>query len=189
MDTNAPSAIDADIAKLEAMLRQLKVQYDMFFAGGLKQEPTELRAAVEQLIKRYANSPIQKYAQSFHLNALTSRYTAMSEMWNRALRSQETGERRNPLIAERKDAPRDGVLAAVTVQQGGAEERALRGLYTKLLGARKRLGEEKPLSFESFLRGVRSQSERLRAKSGCAEIELRLVVKDNKAQLVARRAR
>jgi hypothetical protein len=41
------------------------------------------------------------------------------------------------------------------------------------------------LSYQKFVRGISSQTERLRKESGCAEIELRVVVRDDKVQVKA----
>jgi hypothetical protein len=45
------------------------------------------------------------------------------------------------------------------------------------------------LSFQKFVRGISSQTQRLRKESGCAEIELRVVVKDDQVQVKARPGR
>ena len=42
------------------------------------------------------------------------------------------------------------------------------------------------VSFEAFVRGIGKQADRIRAKSGCAEVDLRIVVADDQVQLKAR---
>ena len=51
---------DADIARLEKGIRQLKIQYDMFFAGSIPKQPLELRNELEKIIRRNAHIPIRK---------------------------------------------------------------------------------------------------------------------------------
>jgi len=85
--------LEADIGRLEAGIRQLKIQYDMFFAGSIPKQPLELRAEIERLIKRYSNASIRKYSARFHFNSLVSRFNSMSELWAKTIRTLEEGER------------------------------------------------------------------------------------------------
>ena len=81
--------VDSELERLQVGLRQLKVQYDMFFAGSLPRQPHELRADLERIIKRLSGHPIRKYSQRFHLASLVSRFNAMSELWTKTLRTLE----------------------------------------------------------------------------------------------------
>jgi hypothetical protein len=55
---NDPEAfIDAELERLQVGLRQLKVQYDMFFAGSLPRPPVELRSELDKIVKRLSVPP------------------------------------------------------------------------------------------------------------------------------------
>ena len=41
------ATIDEDLAQLERDIRQLKIEYDMFFGGGRKRPPTEIEWRIE----------------------------------------------------------------------------------------------------------------------------------------------
>ncbi len=180
--------IDVDLARLETSLRQLKIQYDMFFAGSIPRQPVDLRSDVERLIKRYSNAPIRKYATRFHFNSLVSRYNSLSELWTKTLRNLEEGERPVPAVMDR--ASEERTLASCVVQDPSAEKSSLRALHARFLEARRKAGEADPkLSFASFLRGIAAQAGKLRENAGCDKIELRLVVRDRKVQLKARPGR
>jgi hypothetical protein len=181
--------LEADIGRLEIGLRQLKIQYDMFFAGSVPRQPLELRAEIERLIKRYSNASIRKYSARFHFNSLVSRFNSMSELWAKTIRTLEEGERPAPAVAER--AGRDEQLVARCTFQDPMQERdSLKALHARLLDARKKAGEqEAKLSFDSFLRGIASQAGKLREKSGCDRVELRVIVKDRKVVVKARPGR
>ncbi len=183
-DVSSPG-IEADLERLEASLRQLKVQYDMFFAGALPRQPYELRTQFEQLIKRYANAPIRKYAHRFHFNALMSRYNTLSEFWSKTLRSIEEGDRPAPALIERAGGER--VLTVCRVHDPFAEQESLRILHEKFLEARRKAGGQSgSIPFEAFLHGVAAQAKKLRENSGCDEVELRVVVENRKVHLKAR---
>lgn len=186
-DVSSPG-IEADLERLESSLRQLKVQYDMFFAGALSREPYELRAKFDQLIKRYTNAPIRKYAHRFQFNAVVSRYNSLSEFWSKTLRSIEEGDRPTPALMDRGTAER--VLTTCRVHDPLQEQEPLRILHERFLDARRRIdGQGGGLSFDSFLQGVVAQASRLQKKSGCDEVELRVVVENRKVHLKARPGR
>ena len=181
-------AIEADLARLEADLRQLKVHYDMFFAGALARQPLEMKADFERLLKRCSGAPPHKYAHRFQLNALVSRYHSLSELWSKALRSIEEGDRPAAAVLDR--VARERILASCRVRNPVEDQAPLRALHERFLEARKRAGvEEGSLAFDSFLRGVATQARRLEQKYGCDEIELRIVVENRKVQLKARPGR
>jgi len=186
----ASSEVEADLQKLDAALRQLKVQYDMFFSGALPREPVELRAEVERLIKRYANAPIRKYATRFHFNALSSRYSALSELWAKTLRSVEEAGRPAAAQAERAQEQEEQVVAACQIRDARSDETPLRLLHAKFLEARRRVGGDGPdISFEGFVQGISRNVARLKEKADCDRVELRVVVRDRKVHLKARPSR
>ncbi len=179
-------SLEADIRRLEVGIRQLKVQYDMFFAGALKREPIELRQQLEKIIKRHANSPIQKYAQRFHLNTVIARFNSLSELWSKTMRLREEGDRPAPAVAD-LETPRERLVARCRVHGVKGEEAELQRLYKRFVEARRRVGGEKrEISYQKFIRGVSAQTQSLHKQSGCGEIELRVVVHDHKVLLKAR---
>ena len=187
-DPNA--GIETDIERLEVGIRQLKIQYDMFFAGAIPRQPVELRTELERLIKRYSNAPIRKYAHRFHLNSLASRFNSLSELWAKTLRGLEEGERSAQASPERPQLPEEHVLARCRFQDPVTEQETLKLLHARYLEARRKAeGHAGKISFESFLRGVASQADRLRQSSGCSNVELRLVLHEGKVLLKARPGR
>lgn len=182
------SEIEADIVRLENGIRQLKIQYDMFFAGSVPKQPFELRGEIERIIKRYSNAPIRKYAARFHFNSLVSRFNSLSELWAKTIRSLEEGERPAPAVADRAGNG-EQILARLTVKDPMGEKSHLRTLHARLVDARRKAGEEGKLSFESFVRSVSVQTGRLREKTGCEKVELRVIVQDRKVVVKARPGR
>jgi hypothetical protein len=183
------AAIEGDLARLEASIRQLKVQYDMFFAGALQRQPFELRAQCEQLVRRYSNAPIRKYAHRFHFNALMSRYNSLSEFWTKTLRAIEEGDRPAPALLDRHGAG-ERIITSCRVHDPSREQESIKILHDCFVEARRKVGiHDSTVPFESFLQGVTRQADRLRESSGCDEVELRLVVENRKVHLKARPSR
>jgi hypothetical protein len=180
---------DADMARLEKGIRQLKIQYDMFFAGSIPREPLELRNELEKIIRRNAHIPIRKLAPRFHFNALVSRFNSQSELWAKKVRSLEEGNRPAPAVADRAGNG-ENVVSRCTVKDPTSEREVLRLLHGRLLDARKKAGDGAgKLSFESFLRTVSSQAEKLREKAGCDKVEIRVIIADRKVLVKARPGR
>jgi len=189
--TDRPNAeIEAELERLEAGLRQLKIQYDMFFARAIPRQPLELRAALDRVIKRYTNAPLRKYAHRFHFNSLAARYNSLSELWAKTLKGMEEGERTAPAPQDRTPPDAEQVLVRCRIHDAIEEQETLKLLHARFLAARRKAeGNGTKISFESFLRGVAAQAERLRESSGCDQVELRLVVHEGKVQLKARPSR
>ena len=189
MQDAVPTEFDADLARLESGIRQLKIQYDMFFAGSIPKEPLELRGEIEKLIRRHSQTPIRKYAPRFHFNALVSRFNSQSELWSKKVRALEEGDRPAPAVADRAGSA-ENIVTRCTVQDPAKEREVLKLLHGKLLDARKKAGDGAgKLSFESFVRTVSAQAEKLREKAGCDKVELRVIIADRKVVVKARPGR
>jgi len=181
--------LEADIVRLQSGIRQLKTQYDMFFAGSIPKQPIELRGEIEKLIRRHTTTPIRKYAPRFHFNALVSRFNSLSELWAKMLRALEEGDRPAPAVADRAGAA-EQIVGRCTVKDPAKERDLLRLLHNRLLDARKKAGDGAgKLSFESFVRTVSAQAGKLREKAGCDKVEFRVVVVDRKVVVKARPGR
>jgi hypothetical protein len=182
------SELEADTVRLETGIRQLKVQYDMFFAGSIPKQPHELRGEIERIIKRYSNAPIRKYAARYHFNALVSRFNSLSELWAKTIRSLEEGDRPAPAVADRAGGG-EHIVARLTVKDPAAEKSHLVALHARLVEARKKAGDGGKLSFDSFVKSVSAQAGKLREKTGCAKVELRVILVDRKVVVKARPGR
>ena len=97
---------ETDFDTLERMIRQLQIEWEKFFGGVEKKPPTDLRARVEALIKKYAYAEIRNNGERFRYQTLSTRYATFNELWNKRMRAIEEGR---PLgihgIYERKVAP------------------------------------------------------------------------------------
>jgi hypothetical protein len=184
-----PSELEADLGRLESGIRQLKIQYDMFFAGSVPKQPLELRGELERLIRKHSAAPIRKYAARFHFNALVSRFNSLSELWAKTLRALEEGDRPAPAVADRASNG-EQLVARCTLSDPARERDLLRLLHARLLDAKKKAGEPAgKLSFESFVVTITAQAGKMREKSGCDKVDLRVVVLDRKVIVKARPGR
>lgn len=80
--------IDQQIVRLEEDIRKLKIDYGIFFNGGMKRAPHEARGRVEAIIKRIADDRNLNYVQRYQFNALVARYTSFRELWRRNMKTR-----------------------------------------------------------------------------------------------------
>lgn len=184
-----PSSIDRELTRLEADLKQLEAEYNMFFAGRLAKPPWETRARVEALVKQFDRGHIPNTGDRFRFTTLQSRYATFIDLWDRGLRAREEG-RPGPFAPKRATAePRtkgadDRILHVSSFRDPVREIDKLTDLYESLAEARREVGQEAP-PFHKFADLVKSQVKRLR-DTGSPEVAFRVAVKDGKVSFTAR---
>jgi hypothetical protein len=187
-----PSEFDLEMAQLEAEIRKLEAEYNMFFAGRLPRLPWETRARVEKLVKRYDRMPFRNTAQRFRFDTVQARFVKFCELWERTLKSREEGR-----VVRGHRAPAAAAPAAGADSRGGSSQRVvhvaairdpgrdadqMNALYTELSKARQEAGA-KPLSFTQFAAVVKAQVSKL---GGDKAVNFRVSVQDGKVTLAAR---
>lgn len=181
--------IDRDLRRLEAELKQLEVEYNMFFAGRLPKPPWETRSRVEALVKQYDRAFIQNYGDRFRFQTLQSKFMTFADLWDRGLRAREEG-RAGPFSQKRPDQPAepkrsdDKILHVAAFRDPVREMDKLHDLYNSLVEARRAVGEE-AVPFHKFAELVKNQVKKLQS-SGTPEVAFRVAVKDGKVNFTAR---
>lgn len=107
---------DREMQMLEAEIKRLEAEYNMFFAGRLPRPPIETRNRVAALVKRYDRMYIQNTADRFRFTMLQTRYAKFCELWERQIVAQEGGRLRARKAAAAAAAP--PAPAAETPQSG-----------------------------------------------------------------------
>jgi hypothetical protein len=188
--------IQRDLAQLEAELKRLEAEYNMFFAGRLPRPPWETRGRVDAIIKRWDRGYIQTSIDRFRFNTLQTRYATFCELWDRGMRAKEEG-RPGPFVHQtppRRAKPTENEKAGTTagpkvinvtsLSDPVREIDKVRSMYDSLVEARRESGGQIP-SFHKFAALVRDQVEKLREK-GSPEVAFRVAVQDGKVSFTAR---
>jgi hypothetical protein len=184
-----PPSIDRDLTRLEAELKQLEAEYNMFFSGRLPKPPWETRARVESLVKQYDRAYIPNTGDRFRFTTLQSRFATFIDLWDRGLRAREEG-RPGPFMHQRaakepdKKSPEDKILHVSSFRDPVREIDKLTELYESLAEARREVGEDAP-PFHKFADLVKNQVKKLR-QNGSPEVAFRVAVKDGKVSFTAR---
>jgi hypothetical protein len=182
---------DRELKGLEADLRQLEAEYNMYFAGRLPRPPVETRARVTASMRRIDRLHIRNTADRFRFVTLQSRFQTFLDLWERGLRAREEGRpgpfAQRPAAVEsaaKEKGPQDRILHVAAFHDPTREMDKLHELYERLADARREAGED-AVPFHKFADLVKEQVKRLK-QSGSPEVAFRVAVKDGKVNFTAR---
>jgi hypothetical protein len=169
-----------ELQVLEAELKRLEAEYNMFFAGRLPRPPWETRGRVEAIIKRWDRGYVQTLpsAERFKFTTLQSRFATFADLWDRGLRAREEG-RPGPFFrppaetkARKPAAAEPRVLHVTAFQDPMKEIDKLHALYDSLMDARRATGDD-IVPFHKFAGLVKDQVAKLR-EAGSPEVAFRV---------------
>ena len=180
--------LDRELQLLEAELKRLEAEYNMFFAGRLPRPPWETRGRVDAMVKRLDLGRLSNYGDRFRFTTLQSRFMTFVELWDRGLRAREEG-RSGPFAQPRKTEekpkrPDDRILHVTTFDDPMREMDKLHDLYDSLADARREMGQE-AIPFHKFAELIKAQVGTLKGK-GSPEVAFRVAIKDGKVAFTAR---
>ena len=187
-----PSSIERDLQRLEADLKQLEAEYNMFFSGRLPKPPWETRARVEALVKQYDRAHIVNTGDRFRFTTLQSRFMTFIDLWDRGLRAREEG-RPGPFNWVREQQPAGAkpgapamphVVHVTAIADPMKDIEKVRELYESLMDARREAGDQ-TVPFHKFVGLVKNQVKALQHK-GSPEVAFRVAVTEGKVSFTAR---
>jgi hypothetical protein len=185
--------LERDLNGLEAALRRLENEYNMYFGGQLPRPPWETRRRVEALLRRFDRAYIQNAVDRFRLNTLQSRFSTFAELWDRAMRAREEGRpgpfsragRTAAVAPQPAQPPAEQAMGTVVVSDVDRDRHAVEALYESLLAARRSVGVEERLPFERFAEIVKGQVSQLQ-RAGSRDVAFCVSVKGGKVAFTAR---
>jgi hypothetical protein len=185
--------LERDLNVLEAALRRLENEYNMYFGGQLPKPPWESRRRVETLLRRFDRAYIQSAVDRFRLSTLQARFSTFAELWDRALRAREEGRpgpfsrlhRAAPAAPQADTPPAEQVVGSAVVSDVSRDGHAIEALYESVVEARRAVGAEEPFPFHRFAQIVKGQVSKLQ-QAGSREVAFRVSVKDGKVAFTAR---
>jgi len=186
-----PVTVEEELQVLETKVKQLKLDYEQYFAGARPREPSMLRGEVQKIIIRYANTPIQNTAQRFRFNSINSRFQAFKRQWDAILRQIDAGTYKRHLFkADLHDRERGRAPALGPAGRGGAAPSGPAASGSDLFSAYKdaamACGQNvKGLTQDKLDAVVRKQEAAIRKKLGCQKVDFRVVVESGKVKLKA----
>ena len=184
--------MDRELRMLEAELKRLEAEYNMYFAGRLPRPPWETRKQVEATVKRLDRSNISNYGDRFRFSTIQTRLNRFIDLWDRALRAKEEG-RPGPFVPVRKseepkpqpkEKEKERVVHSTSFSDPVREADKLRDLYDSLADARRQAGQDS-IPFHKFAELVKTQVTQLKQK-GSGEVAFKVAMKDGKVAFTAK---
>ena len=184
-------SIARDLDLLEKSITALKLDYERFFSGDVKVPPLPARKSVEQVLRRIGNAPVEKVVERFRLQALQSRFTAFSDLWEKRLLAREEG--RGPvrlaprawLVEPGAPPPAGDASAPGSVKGSGRGD--LRSLFERYCAARVAADEDvSRLRYDRFEELVKKQAADIRKATGATRLAFDVQTRDGKVRLVGR---
>jgi hypothetical protein len=195
--------IDEELSQLERDIRQLKIEYDMYFGGGRKRPPTEIEWRIELIVKRYSERGGDlKYTQRFRFSNLSQTYAKYKEVFRKRVAQREEGkiQRHFGAAAKAIEAERARAQAAADAEAAAAapktfrvvctapekEEEKVEQLYEAFANAKRDAGEETgKMTRSAFNEFVRKKTKDLQTQKNCREVEYVVETVDGHVKLKA----
>ena len=183
------SEFETQMLHLDAEIRRLETEYNMFFAGRLKRPPFETKNRVQALIKRHDNSYIRNTGDRFRFESLQNRFYKFLELVERQMTNRELG-RPSLGVAPRATAskadqgkPDPNVVKFAKDKPPGDDQ--VKALFEKLAEEKKKVGE-KPIAMERLAALVKAQVDKYASEG--KDVAFRIATKDGKVTLTAKAA-
>jgi hypothetical protein len=202
------SEFEKEMIYLEAEIRRLEAEFNMFFAGRLPRPPWETRAKVATLVKRHDQSFIRNTADRFRFESLQNKFYKFLELWERQMTNRELGrpvmgakrsqpppsppnaqekaknEEQQPAPAAAAQHAKAAVppVAPEAQQQKPAVEDRVKQLYEQLTAAKQQAGEA-PVAIDRVAALVKAQVDKFKAAG--QDVQFKVALKDGKVQLTA----
>ena len=179
--------IQESIDRLERDIRQLKIDFERYFNGGLPIPPEDFRQAVRQQIQKLRSQRLRALVDRFRLNTLEARFNTLDELFNRRLREREEGLAGAPPAARlAAPTPRHYDPYRGIVVGEAAPPEAIKALYKELYDDATPTAEANFRRFHTYLLG---QMATIRERSGCDEVSFRIANEEGRLKLKAKPVR
>lgn len=194
---------EEDLVQLEKDVRQIKIEYEVYFGGGRKRPPTDLEWRIDQTIKRYSErGPRLTATQMFRLNGMIQKYVKFREVFRKRSKQREEGTvprhygaaAREVEMIRRQRAEQtkktEGIVARVAIgahTDPARESMKTRKLYEAFRETKEKAGEStSKLSLEDFREFVARKSKELRGADGESSVEFVIATEEGRVKLKAR---
>ncbi len=187
--------VDEELTLLEDAFRRLKVEYDIYFAGGAKRPPTGNETRFNTKIRYHLENTHVTFSQRYRLNNVIQRYSVFGDLWRRKAKIKDEGYRRpqDTLLGVggfgHIEAPKPPTVVADCEPESFLvftnDVIEVVALYEAVVRAREAAGQ--PLgAFDTFAAFVQNKSTQIRGQFHCQAVEYTVMVQSGQVRLKAR---
>jgi hypothetical protein len=186
--------IDEELKLLEDVFRRLKVEYDIYFAGGAKRPPVDSEARFNGMVRHHLENSHLTFPQRYRLSSISQTYAVYSDLWRRKAKIKDDGYRRpedtllgvggfGHLDSPKPHTPADGEPESFLIFSNDVIE--VVALYEAVVRARE--AAQQPLgAFDAFANFVQNKSSQIRTQFRCQAVEYTVMVQSGQVRLKAR---
>ena len=188
--------LSSQLDELEQRMFLLKIQYEKYFSGTEKLEPSREREMLQRFVRDMTEDPnaIKNPTQRHRFDGLKARLGSFEYYWTRQLRMLEQGthprqkfkqkireqEKEELLRADKEKLARDRRRKG-----SDRDEEAYRSVYQQYMEVRGKCGQDVNVPFETVRQALEKQAGVLKSKYNCKSIRFKVVEEDGKARLKA----
>lgn len=183
--------VEEEMNKLEDDIRRLKIEYEVYFSGGVPRPPHDTLYRVETAIKRYsADQSKLNFRERFRFSALVQKYAVNNQLWRRKLQEKEEGRSLTGGPPKRPvEAPvSDGVVRVVCsnpVEEADKVQQLLRAMQD----AKRQIGEPADgLDVAAFQKFIQDKTQQIKNTLGCDKVQFSVSVEGGKVKFRATKA-
>ncbi len=175
---------NVDVSKtldfIDKSIRELRLEYEQFFAGDVRKEPTKQRKAIRRAILECTQTHIGNTGLKFRLLSLQGTFNSYQRLWDRSAYEIEAGIYRPHLFKVEIHPPKD--KKDQTAETPPAAKDDMEELYTQYMDARTKTAAAGKVSYDAFKKSLETQKQTLQEKLG-GEVRFKVVVEDGKAKV------
>jgi len=188
---SSTTSIDDLLNRLDDDIRKLKIEFEIYFNGGTKKPPYDMKYRTDTLVKRLYDARNMTFGQRFKYNSLVARYNVYKELWRRLVKNMEESGGRDgardvsPLL---DTTPEPGFESStVRCTDPSAEPDKVKALYEALVSAKRSCGEATDeVPFARFEKIIEAQVKQIRSKLNCEAIDFTVEVADGMVKFRAK---
>jgi hypothetical protein len=185
-----PDTIENELSVLERGLTALRVEYERHFTGDLKKPPFQTKKRIEDLFRRLEEVHVDRAAERFRLQNLQSRFSSLTELWEKRLLQRE---QRKAVPGRAAPAPPDAAPPAAASDAGASGPVKRKGradlmpLFQRFCDARRALGEDvSRIKYERFEELLKKQAAEIRKATGASSLVFEVLTIEGRVHLVGR---
>ena len=183
--------VDEEMNKLEDDIRRLKIEYEVYFSGGVPRPPHDTLFRVETTIKRYSSDQSKlNFSQRFRFSALVQKYAVHNTLWRRKLQEKEEGRSLTGMQPKRPvEAPASDGVVRVVCSDPDAEVEKVQALLRAMQEAKRQVGERaESLDAAAFQKFIRDKTKQIKDTLGCDKVQFSVSVEGGKVKFKATKA-
>jgi hypothetical protein len=188
--------LSSQLDELEQRMFLLKIQYEKYFSGTEKIEPSREREMLQRFVRDITEDAtgIKNPTQRHRFDGLKARLGSYEYYWTRQLRMLEQGTHPRQKFKQKiRDQEKEELLRAEGEKlarqrrrnNSEREEEAYRSVYQQYMDVRGKCGQDVNVPFETVRQALEKQAGVLKAKYKCKSIRFKVVEEDGKARVKA----